>query len=200
MAQFLAKSVQNIFIHIPSHKNKQIWKCYESVLQKIGVCCVVILYSTFYTQGPLMLPWNYWKSLCCSSIRERIPSLKGAHWDPSACADPHFRELCIPQASCARTSEHSCLSAATLLWLPLVTCNLCSGLGAVRGTPDPTETPLASAFSRDCELVSLESFHGLVIVGGWFGQRAPAWSEVAGAGITAELCWALLVTPFSPES
>lgn len=46
----------------------------------------------------------------------------------------------------------------------------------------------------------LEPFHGHVILGGCFGQRALAWSEVAGAAIPAELCQALLVLPFSPES
>lgn len=59
MAQFLAKLVQKIFIHLSSHKSMQtIWKYYEGVLQGIDVCCVVILCGTFYTQGPLMVPWN----------------------------------------------------------------------------------------------------------------------------------------------
>lgn len=66
--------------------------------------------------------------------------------------------------------------------------------------PLPNRALPSSAFFKECELVYLEPFHGHIILGGCFGRRAPAWSEVAGAAIPAELCWALQVMPFSPES
>lgn len=185
---------------------------------------VVLLYGIvfFYTGGPLMLPWNSseesvlqqhpWKDTqprrCpLGSFYMPWPIFQGA-----VCPPGHTSPVQEPLSIRAFLQPLSAECSGFWRTRGSITCSRgrqthCSAviLSAALGSPDPCRDAAAvwqglpsSAFFREHELVSLEPFHGHAILGGHFGQRAPTWSEVAGAGaISADLCLGLLVIPSS---